>query len=174
MRDPALAQPVDLVVHDHAAAAADDVHVVRAALAQQLDEVLEVLDVAALVGGDRDALDVLLDRGVHDLLHRAVVPEVHDLAPWLMKIRRMMLIDASCPSNRLDAVTRRTGCFGACIDGAPRVRGQLLDILLSRTSSGGRIRAASPRLGPYQVRSRPETRTDGAANASGPSSAVNA
>ena len=32
--------------------------------------------------------------------------------PWLMKIRRMMLIDASCPSNRLDAVTRRTGCVG--------------------------------------------------------------
>ena len=40
------------------------------------------------------------------------MPEVHDLAPWLMKIRRMMLIDASCPSNRLDAVTSRTGCFG--------------------------------------------------------------
>ena len=107
---PDCAQPLDLVVHDDAAAAADDLDVAGAALAQRLDEVLEVLDVAALVRRHRDALHVLLDRGVDDLLHRAVVPEVDDLAPWLCKIRRMMLIDASCPSNRLDAVTRRTGC----------------------------------------------------------------
>ena len=79
-RDAGGAQPLDLVVHDDAAAAADDVHVVGAALAQRLDEVLEVLDVPALVRRDRDALDVLLDRRVHDLLDRAVVPEVHDLA----------------------------------------------------------------------------------------------
>ena len=48
--------------------------------AQRLDEVLEVLDVAALVGRDGDALGVLLERGVHDLLDRAVVPEVDHLA----------------------------------------------------------------------------------------------
>ena len=67
-RDAARAQPLDLVVDDHAAAAADDLDVAGAALAQRLDEVLEVLDVAALVGRHRDALDVLLDRGVDDLL----------------------------------------------------------------------------------------------------------
>ncbi len=33
-------------------------------------------------------------------------------APWDWKIRRMMLIEASCPSNSADAVTRRTGCTG--------------------------------------------------------------
>ena len=70
-RDAAPAQPLDLVVHDDAAATADDVDVVGAALLEGLHEVLEVLDVAALVGRDRDALDVLLDRRVHDLLHAA-------------------------------------------------------------------------------------------------------
>jgi hypothetical protein len=37
--------------------------------------------VAALVRRDRDALDVLLDRRVDDLLDRAVVPEVDHLGP---------------------------------------------------------------------------------------------
>ncbi len=32
-------------------------------------------------------------------------------------IRRMMLIEASCPSNRADAVTMRTGCSGTCRSG---------------------------------------------------------
>ena len=51
---------------------------------------------------DRDALHVLLDGGVDDLLDRAVVPEVdRPRRPGVCRIRRMMLIDASCPSNRL-------------------------------------------------------------------------
>ncbi len=79
-RHARVAQPGDLVTHDHPATAADDLHVARAALAQRLDEVLEVLDVPALVGADRDALHVLLDRRVHDVGHRAVVPEVDHLA----------------------------------------------------------------------------------------------
>ena len=33
-------------------------------------------------------------------------------APWRCRIRRMMLIAASCPSNRLAAVTNRTGWAG--------------------------------------------------------------
>ncbi len=33
-------------------------------------------------------------------------------APWLCRMRRMMLIEASWPSNRLEAVTKRTGCCG--------------------------------------------------------------
>jgi hypothetical protein len=39
-------------------------------------------------------------------------PPWYDSQPWLWKIRRMMLIDASCPSKRLDAVTRRIGFAG--------------------------------------------------------------
>ena len=76
---PRLAQAGDLLGHDDAAATADDLDVTGAALAQRLDEVLEVLDVPALVGADRDALHVLLDRGVDDLLDRAVVAQVDDL-----------------------------------------------------------------------------------------------
>ena len=79
-RDAGLAQPLDLLRHDDAATAAHHAHVARARGAQRLDEVLEVLHVAALVGRHRDALDVLLQRGVDDLLHRAVVAEVDDLA----------------------------------------------------------------------------------------------
>src|SRR4051812_26736628 len=38
--------------------------------------------------------------------------------PWLCSTRRMMLIDASCPSNRLAAVTNRTGWTGVCSSGS--------------------------------------------------------
>ncbi len=113
-RDAALVQQLDLARHDHAAAAAVDPDVPGAALAQQLDEVAEVLDVAALVGADRDALRVLLDRGRDDLVDRAVVAEVDHLGALACRIRRMMLIAASWPSNRLAAVTKRTGCAGTC------------------------------------------------------------
>jgi hypothetical protein len=46
---------------------------------EQVDHVLEVLDVAALVGADGDALGVFLQRGGDDLLHRAVVAQVDHL-----------------------------------------------------------------------------------------------
>ena len=75
----ALAQPLDLLRHDHPTAATEDLDVVGAALAQRLHEVLEVLDVPALVRRDRDSLGVLVENGVDDLLHRAVVAEVHHL-----------------------------------------------------------------------------------------------
>src|SRR5690606_34052975 len=72
-------QLVDLGRQDGAAAAAEHLDVGRSGLAQQLEHVLEELDVAALVGGHGDPLDVLLDRAAHDLADRAVVPEVDDL-----------------------------------------------------------------------------------------------
>jgi hypothetical protein len=43
------------------------------AAASSLDEIFEVLDVPALIGADRDALDVLLQGRVDDLLDAAVV-----------------------------------------------------------------------------------------------------
>ena len=50
----------------------------------------------ALVGGDRDALHVLLQRRIDDLADRAVVTEVDDLgAGRLQDAARMMLMDAS-------------------------------------------------------------------------------
>ena len=52
---------------------------------------------------------VFLQRGADHVLDRAVVAEVDDFGalPWIR--RRMMLIAASWPSNRLAAVTKRSG-----------------------------------------------------------------
>ena len=50
-----------------------------AALAQHVDHVLEVLDVAALVGTAGDAVGIFLHRGAHDVGDAAVVAEMHDL-----------------------------------------------------------------------------------------------
>ncbi len=64
--------------HDHAAAAAEHLDVGAAALAQQIEHVLEKFDVPALVRADRDALHVFIERGGHDFLDRAVVAEMDD------------------------------------------------------------------------------------------------
>ena len=69
----------DLLGDDHAAAAAVHLDVAGAALAEKVHHVLEVLDVAALVARDRDALRVLLDGRPHDVVHGAVVAEVDHL-----------------------------------------------------------------------------------------------
>ena len=69
----------DLARDDDPAAAAEDLDVAGAVLAQQVDHVLEELDVAALVGRHRDRLGVFLDRRLDDVGHRAVVAEVDDL-----------------------------------------------------------------------------------------------
>ena len=66
-------QLVDLVLHDHAATAAVDANVADALVAQPVEEVREVLHVAALVRADRQALHVLVQRGAHDLVDRSVV-----------------------------------------------------------------------------------------------------
>ncbi len=79
-RDAVVVQRLDLGRHDDAATAAEHLDVPRAALAQQVDHVPEELDVAALVGRDRDAVRVLLQRAGDDLLDGAVVPEVDHLA----------------------------------------------------------------------------------------------
>src|SRR5690606_35004730 len=79
--DPVLPQFGDLGRHDHPTAAPEDADVGRPGGGQGVDQVLEVLDVTALVGRDGDALHVLLDGGVHDLFDRTVVPQVDDLGP---------------------------------------------------------------------------------------------
>jgi hypothetical protein len=78
-RDAVTLQFFDLAGDDRAAAAAEHLHVAGVLGSEEVLHVLEELDVAALVGRDRDALRVLLDRGVHDLLGRPVVAEVDDL-----------------------------------------------------------------------------------------------
>src|SRR5260221_72776 len=80
-RDAVGLKLADLVCDDHAAAAAEHLDVLPAAAAQQVDHVREVLDVAALVRGDRDALHVFLQRGRNDFVDRAVVAEMDHFRP---------------------------------------------------------------------------------------------
>ena len=68
--DPVRLELGRLARGDRAAAAAEDADVPGALLAQHVDRVLEVLEVAALVGADRDPVGVLLDRGAHDVARR--------------------------------------------------------------------------------------------------------
>ena len=109
-RDAALVQQLDLARHDHAAAAAVDPDVPGAALAQQLDQVAEVLDVAALVRADRDALHVLLDRGGHHLVDRAVVAEVDHLGALALQDpphdvdRRVVAVEQARRGDEADGV----------------------------------------------------------------------
>ena len=67
--------------HDDAAAAAEHLDILAAARTQQIHHVLEEFDMPALVGGDGHTLHVLLQCGVDDLLHRAVVAQMNDLGP---------------------------------------------------------------------------------------------
>ena len=62
-----------------ASAATENLDVRRARFPQQVDDVFEELDVAALVAADCDALRVLLQSSVHDLPRRAVMPQVDHL-----------------------------------------------------------------------------------------------
>ncbi len=71
----------DLRGDDHPAATAVDVDVPAPLDPEAVDQVGEVLEVAALVGADGDALHILGDGGRHHLVDRAVVPEVDDLGP---------------------------------------------------------------------------------------------
>jgi hypothetical protein len=81
--------------------------VAAALFTQQVVHVFEEFQVPALVAGDRYRLGVFLNGRVHNLLHAAVVAQVDDLAPLACRMRRMMLMAASWPSNRLPAVTMR-------------------------------------------------------------------
>jgi len=80
--DPAHAvglEVLDLGGEDRAAPAAEHLDLSGAALAEQVDQVGEELDVPALVGADRHALHVLLQGSGDDLVDRAVVAEVDHL-----------------------------------------------------------------------------------------------
>ena len=76
--DAVVLQLADFLRRDRAAAAAEHADMAGAAFFEHVHHVLEVLDVAALVAGQRDAVGVFLQRGPHHVLHRAVVAEVDD------------------------------------------------------------------------------------------------
>ena len=114
-RDAVVVQLLDLRRHDHAAAAAEHLDVLAAALAQQVEHVLEVLDVAALVGADGDALRVLLKRRGDHLFDRAVVAEVDHLAAGGLQDpphdvdRRVVAVEERRRGHEADLVLRLVG-----------------------------------------------------------------
>jgi hypothetical protein len=77
-RDAVGVQLGDLGGQDGPAAAPEQLDG-RSPLLEQVEHVLEELDVPALIAGDGDALRVLLDRAVDDVLRAAVVAEVDHL-----------------------------------------------------------------------------------------------
>ena len=117
-------QLADLLGRDRAAAAAEHADVAGAALAQHVDHVLEVLDVAALVADDSampSASSCSAARTTSSTLR--LWPRCITSAPCAWISRRMMLIAASWPSNRLAAVTKRSGLVSVCGGGEGGWRG---------------------------------------------------
>ncbi len=92
---------------DGSAAAAENANVTRAFFLQQVVHVFEVLNVPALVRGHGNGIGIFLNGCIHHFLHTAVVAEVDDFRPLDCRMRRMMLILASWPSNSDAAVTIR-------------------------------------------------------------------
>ncbi len=111
-RHAVVVQFLDFGRDDHAAAAAEYLDMAGAPLAQQVQHVLEELDVAALVGRDRDAVRVLLDRAVDDLLDRPVVAQVDDLASGCLQDaphdvdRRVVAVEEAGGRDEADLVDR--------------------------------------------------------------------
>ncbi len=76
---PVLVQLLDLGRNNDAAPAPENLDLTAAAFPEQIDHVLEELQMPPLIGGHGDALDVFLQGGVDDFLHRAVVSQMDDL-----------------------------------------------------------------------------------------------
>jgi len=105
-------QLVDFGRHDDAAAAAEDLDVRAAALAQQVEHVLEELDVPTLVGRDGDAVRVFLQRAADDLVDRPVVAQVDDFAARRLEDaphdvdRRVVAVEQARRGDEADLVRR--------------------------------------------------------------------
>ena len=92
-------QFTDFLRRDGPATTDDNTHMLGIIFAQHVHHVAEVLHVAALIGTDRHAIDILLDRRVDDIGHTAVVPEVDNLGAMRLQEtannidRRVMAIE---------------------------------------------------------------------------------
>ena len=136
---------LDLVRRDRAAAAHDDADMRRAEVAQHVHHVLEVLDVAALVGTARDAVRVFLQGRAHDVGDAAVVPEVHDLGA----------VRLQQPADDIDrgvvTVEQRSGAHESQRSSLVRGAGSLARITFTADSRGsGHLHSSSRRAAPGQ------------------------
>ncbi len=111
-------QFLDLARHDYAAAPAEYLDARSAAFTQQVDGVLEVFDVAALIRGHGDALHVFLDGGRYDLVDRPVMAEVNDFDPARLQDaahdvdRGVMAVEQAGCGDEADFVFRLFALFG--------------------------------------------------------------
>jgi hypothetical protein len=105
-------QFLDFGRDDDTTAAAEHLDVAAAALAQQVEHVLEELDMAALVRRDRDAVRIFLQRAGDDFLDRLVVPEMDDLAARRLQDpphdvdRRVVAVEQAGGRHEADLVDR--------------------------------------------------------------------
>ncbi len=132
-------QFLDFLGRDGAAAAAEHAHVAGAALAQHVDHVLEVFDVAALVGRQRDRVGVFLQRGAHDIFHRAVVAEVNHF-------RALRLDDPPHDVDRRVVAIEQAGRGDETQRGGFRLRGAGGDVLGGGTHGNSDIVCLIPSI----------------------------
>jgi hypothetical protein len=78
-RDALSLERLDLVRSDRSSTAAIHEDRSTSALPQPVHQVPEELHVAALIGRDRHRVHVLLDRSLHEFVHRTVVSQVDHL-----------------------------------------------------------------------------------------------
>ena len=71
--------------NNHTAAAAKYLDVFTTALAQQVDHVFEIFDVAALIGADGNALCIFLQSRSDHLIDRTVVAQMNHLSAHALK-----------------------------------------------------------------------------------------
>jgi len=103
---------VYLCGNDHATAAAENLDMTRAQLAQLVDQVFKILDMPALIGANSNGIGVFLNGRLDNLLHRSIVREVYDLG-------------AACLQNPAHNIDRRVVAVekARCGDKAERVVG---------------------------------------------------
>src|SRR5215471_12120203 len=76
-----LAHQLRVVMRDRSAAAAKNLDIVGPFLAEKIDNLGEELNVAAVVTGNADRTDVLLNRSANNIADRPVITEIDDLDP---------------------------------------------------------------------------------------------
>ena len=116
-----LLQLRDLLADDYAAAAAEHADLRRAALAQSIEQVLEIFDVPALIGADGDAVGVLLQRRLQYVVDGAVVAEMDDLDARRLQHPANDVDRGVVPvkqRRRGDETDRMAGAIGGRQDGA--------------------------------------------------------
>src|SRR5215471_10286261 len=70
-----------VVMRDRSPAPAENFDVVRAFLAEKIDNLGEKLDMAAVVTGNADRAHVFLDSGANNIANRPMIAEIDDFNP---------------------------------------------------------------------------------------------